>query len=108
VLGLRGYLYLSNYQCIFLRHVCCKKNAWRIKKIVMNTSDKNLFLLGEVVETYDDQGRRIAKVCLQSQFVETVLEAGSEAHLGDKVMIEATLSIRNVKPCLTIQREDAH
>jgi hypothetical protein len=89
-----------------MRHTCCKNIEQRQFSKPMNPQDKNLFLMGEVVETYDDHGKCVAKVRVHSQFVETVLEPGSEAHLGDKLIIEASLAIKNVKPCLIIQKED--
>ncbi len=69
----------------------------------MNAPEKNLSLLGEVVETFDNQGKRTAKIRLHSQFVEAALE---DAHLGDKVIIEAVLSINNVRPAFSNTGKD--
>ncbi|MBL7995167.1 hypothetical protein JNM05_07315 [bacterium] len=59
---------------------------------------KNMKFVGEVVETFDLQGKRAAKICADPHIIEIVLQENEEAHLGDKVIIEAAISVTSVKP----------
>lgn len=57
-----------------------------------------MHFIGEVVETFETQGKRAAKICVEPQIFEIVLKENEEAHLGDKVIIEASIAVTNVKP----------
>ncbi len=58
-----------------------------------------LSLRGEVVEIFEKQGQRYAKITINSRNILDV-PAGSieEAHLGDHVIIDASVTIERVKP----------
>ena len=61
--------------------------------------NQSLSFRGEVVEIFERQGQRYAKITIESR---TILDvpAGSieEAHLGDHLVIDANLTIESVKP----------
>ena len=58
-----------------------------------NSIKKNKQFVGEVVETFDLQGKRAAKICVEPQIFEIMLQENEEVHLSDKVIIEADISV---------------
>ena len=61
-------------------------------------------IIGEVVETFDTQGKRAAKIRVESHFIEILLFENEEVHLGDKVVLNTTISVTGVKPFVSITR----
>ncbi len=61
--------------------------------------NQTLSFRGEVVEIFEKQGQRYAKITIESHDILDV-PAGSiqEAHLGDHVIIDANVTIERVKP----------
>ena len=64
----------------------------------METSLQRLSLLGEVVETFERKGQKLAKVSLKSWFVEMAIEPTEELHLGDSIAVEVCVTGRKVVP----------
>ena len=61
------------------------------------SSKKSMQFTGEVVETFDEKGKRAAKIRVDPHIIEIVLQEHEEARLSDKVIIEATVSVTSVK-----------
>jgi hypothetical protein len=66
--------------------------------MLTQTSSATFPLVGQVVETFEREGRQIAKVALRPCCVEVPLAPSTDAHLGDTVMMEAGITIQNVEP----------
>lgn len=64
----------------------------------METPSQKLSLLGEVVETFERKGQKLAKVSLKSWSVEMAIEPAEELHLGDSIAIEVCVTGRKVVP----------
>ncbi len=58
--------------------------------------EKDLTISGEVVETFERNGVRIAKVSFTSLHIELPMETLEAAHLGDKVIVTARLVLQSV------------
>ncbi len=58
--------------------------------------EKNLFLAGDIVETFMVEGKRLAKVNLKSCCILVPIDKLVDCHLGDPVEINATLQIQTV------------
>jgi len=54
-------------------------------------------LTGVVIETFEQDGKSIAKVTLKSCHIDIPLDAIPDAHLGDIVVLEAEISVQGVK-----------
>jgi predicted phosphatase len=60
---------------------------------------KALSLKGEVVEILEKEGERLARISVFSwNIIDVAGESIREAHLGDRVSIDAHVTIRCVKP----------
>lgn len=70
-----------------------------------NSVKKHMRFIGEVVETFDLQGKRAVKICVEPQIVELMLQDNEEAHLSDKVIIEADISVTSIKPFVAVSPE---
>ncbi len=58
-----------------------------------------LSLQGEVVEILERQGQRLARISVLPQnIIDVTGESIREAHLGDRVLIDAQVTIECVKP----------
>lgn len=58
-----------------------------------------LTLRGGVAEIVERDGRRLARVVVDPQPILDVAAAGlEEAHLGDRVVIHATVTVHSVEP----------
>lgn len=55
-------------------------------------------LTGEVIETFEQDGKSIAKIALKGCHIDIPLDAIPDAHLGDTVALEAEISVQKVKP----------
>ena len=71
-----------------------------------NSIKKNKHFVGEVVETFDLQGKRAAKICVEPQIFEIMLLENEEVHLSDKVIIEADISVTSIKPFLPVTNNE--
>jgi hypothetical protein len=61
----------------------------------MKAAEK-LRLAGDIIETIERDGRRVAKVRLQQCTIEVDAEVLKESHLGDTITIEADILVRAV------------
>ena len=58
-----------------------------------------LSLPGEVVEIFEKEGHCLTKIALRhSNLLEITAENLKDAHLGDRVVIEARITIDQIKP----------
>lgn len=63
-------------------------------------SEKNIVLNGEVVEIIDDAGNQKAKILITPQYLEVVLEANNDIHLGEKVILDIEVIIKKIMPLI--------
>ena len=63
----------------------------------MLTNSTQNVLAGEIIETYEKEGRRIAKVALKSCHIDISMDSFPDLHLGDTVTLEADISVKKVK-----------
>ncbi len=60
---------------------------------------KTLSLKGEVVEILEDHGQRLARISvLSSSIIDIASDSIREAHLGDRVQIDARVTIECIRP----------
>ncbi len=60
---------------------------------------KSLSLQGEVVEILEKQGQRLARISVLSwNIIDVVGDNIREAHLGDRVLIDAQVTIKGIRP----------
>ena len=60
---------------------------------------QSLFFRGEVVEIFEREGHRLAKIMLESHdILDIAAESMEDAHLGDRVVIAASVTIRSIPP----------
>ena len=57
-----------------------------------------LYLVGEVVETCQRDGKRVAKIALKSCCIELEPTNRLEIHLGDHVLLDAGISFSQITP----------
>ena len=58
-----------------------------------------LSLQGEVVEIFEKDGQRLARVSVLSRnIIDVAGESIREAHLGDRILIDAQVTIESIKP----------
>lgn len=69
-----------------------------------NNPVKKIQFIGEVVETFDEQGKRAVKIHVESHFVDVFLEDNDEVYLGDKVVIDAEIAIKKVTLSVPVNR----
>ncbi len=55
-----------------------------------------MYLLGEVIETVERDGERLVEIQLKPGFVEVSAAVLSDAHLGDAVVIDAGIVIKQL------------
>ena len=63
-------------------------------------------LLGEVVEAFDRDGKRLAKISLRSICIDVPLDSLYDAHLGDPVAIDAGITIYKLAQVLSEPPEE--
>ncbi len=63
-------------------------------------SEKNIVLNGEVVEIIDEAGNQKAKILIVPQYLEVVLEANNDIHLGEKVILDIEVIIKKIMPLI--------
>jgi hypothetical protein len=60
---------------------------------------QTLSLQGEVVEILEKQGQRLARISVLSRnIIDVTGESIRDAHLGDRVLIDAQVTIECIKP----------
>ena len=64
--------------------------------MLTHLTQNRLVLAGEIVETYEKEGKRIAKVALKSCHIDIPLDVLPDLHLGDTVALEADITIKKV------------
>jgi hypothetical protein len=67
----------------------------------MNGPEK-LHLAGDIIETIERDGRRLAKIRLRECTIEVDAHLLMESHLGDNITIDADIQIRAVKPAAAL------
>lgn len=66
---------------------------------------QSLSFCGEVVEICERDGHRVAKIMLETHnILDVAAESIEDAHLGDKVVINASLTIRSITSDLSGDR----
>jgi hypothetical protein len=68
----------------------------------------NVLLRGKVIETYEKGAMSFAKISVDSCIINMEMEGIEEAHLGDKVSIEADISFKRTKKRLNPQGSHTH
>jgi len=63
---------------------------------VSKDNPDKITLLGEVVETFEQSGKKYAKILFRTGYLEVCVENLSNTNLGDKVKIYAHVSIDKV------------
>jgi hypothetical protein len=64
---------------------------------IKEKSGNRFYLVGEIVETYERDGKNVARISLKSMCVDVHLDSEPKARLGDTVVIDAGLIIRDAK-----------
>ena len=59
-------------------------------------TEKNIVLNGEVVEIIDEAGNQKAKILTAPQYLEVLLDANNDIHLGEKVILDAEVTIKKI------------
>jgi hypothetical protein len=57
---------------------------------------ENLSLTGEVVEIYEKDGKRVAKIRFNPGFVEVPIDDLHDTHLNDKITINSKIKIERI------------
>ena len=57
---------------------------------------ENLSLTGEVVEIYEKDGKRVAKIRFNPGFVEVPIDELRDTHLNDKITINSKIKIERI------------
>ena len=52
---------------------------------------------GEVIEIFERDGRRIAKISLKSYHIDVPIDSIPDVHLGDTLVLEADVTVQQVK-----------
>jgi len=66
----------------------------------MSITTQQVSLRGELVETYEGHGNRVARIYLSQVQIDMPMQLLPEAHLGDQVILDATITVNSVSPCL--------
>ena len=66
----------------------------------MSITTQHLCLRGELVETYEGHGNRVARIYLTQFQLDMPMQLLPEAHLGDQVILDATITVNSVSPSL--------
>ena len=60
---------------------------------------QSLSFRGEVVEIFEKQGQSLARIMIETrEMLDVATPDLGEAHLGDKVVISARVSVEDIKP----------
>jgi hypothetical protein len=62
-----------------------------------HTIQSHLEFSGEVIETFERDGKRIAKVSLKSCHIDVPIDLIPDVHLGDTLVLEADVTVQQVK-----------
>lgn len=66
-----------------------------------SSNEKKLSILGEVVETFNDKDKQILKIIIKSGNLDLTVNESENLRLGDTLLIEAAIKIKNIKSCET-------
>jgi hypothetical protein len=53
---------------------------------------------GEVVETFEKDGRRFARIVLKPGCIEACIDTLEETHLGDQVLVDLDITVLRIQP----------
>lgn len=56
----------------------------------------NLSISGEVVEIYEKDRSKFAKICFNAGFIEIPIDDLHDAHLSDKIIINSSINIERI------------
>ncbi len=59
--------------------------------------------VGKVVETFEAGGKPTLRIVLESVCIDLETDAIQGPHLGDKVIIEAAISIKGIQQCVNVE-----
>lgn len=62
-----------------------------------HTIQSSLEFSGEVIETFERDGKRVAKVSLTSCHIDVPIDSIPDVHLGDTLVLEADITVQQVK-----------
>jgi hypothetical protein len=65
--------------------------------VAPHSIQNRLTFSGEVVETFEREGKRIAKVSLKSCHIDVPIDAIPDVHLGDTLFLEADVAVQHVE-----------
>ncbi len=54
-------------------------------------------LHGEIIETFENQGRQFAKISIAPTYLDIPTETLNEVHLGEKLKLEVKFLIENIE-----------
>jgi hypothetical protein len=80
----------------------CKGTAFATAKKIISISvssmnpKENLSLSGEVVEIYEKDGFKLAKIRYNIGFIEIPINDLRDAHLNDKIIINSSIKIESI------------
>jgi hypothetical protein len=57
---------------------------------------ENLSLTGQVVEIYEKDGSKLAKIRFNAGFIEIPIDDLHDAHLSDKIIINSSIKIERI------------
>jgi hypothetical protein len=60
-------------------------------------SSHSVVLTGEVVETFEREGKKIAKISLRMCHIEVPMDVVDAAHLGDTVHLSAVIPVNRIE-----------
>lgn len=64
-----------------------------------SSNEKKLSILGEVVETFNVKDKQILKIIIKSGNLDLTVNESENLRLGDTILIEAAIKIKNIKSC---------
>ena len=61
------------------------------------TPSRTLSVRGEIVETFEEGGRKFARIVLKFGCIEVCTEALGECHLGDRVLVDLDITVQGIQ-----------
>ncbi len=71
--------------------------------MAVKRSSNPVRFVGKVVETLEAGGKPALRIVLESVCIDLETDAIQGPHLGDKVIIEAAISIKGIQQCVNVE-----
>ncbi len=71
--------------------------------MAVKRSSNPVRFVGKVVETFEAGGKPALRIVLESVCIDLETDAIQGPHLGDKVIIEAAISIKGIQQCVNVE-----